>query len=160
TLLDHVGGSPLLAVVGRAHYSPETYQTVVKWIKKGHQYFEELALPKLPADQKEHYEQVARVIKPLLHRLDQTTGTLLLPSLSDGQTAFGTDGKMTSKQWHPALPPSEKPLPMLEPALVLGVSDAAKLRKAAAEYQSILNDLMAKLHELAPEKVPDFQLPE
>jgi hypothetical protein len=55
--------------------------------------------------------------------------------------------------------PTEKPLPMLEPALVVGVSDASLLRKAFGEYRTILNDLIPKLHEVAP-NLPDHQIPE
>jgi hypothetical protein len=159
TLLNHLGGSPLLAVVGRAGYSPENYQLLVKWLKTAHRYFEEIAIPMLDADQKEKYEQVAKILMPLLARLDKATGQMLLPSLADGQMAFVLDGKMKSQQWIQYLPPSDKPLPMVEPAFVLGVSDAAMLRKAFNEYRSIVNDLMAKLHELSQE-IPHFQIPE
>jgi hypothetical protein len=50
-------------------------------------------------------------------------------------------------------------LPLLEPALVIGVSDAAKLRKAFSEYRSIANKVIAKLHEINPDKVPEFKIP-
>jgi hypothetical protein len=57
------------------------------------------------------------------------------------------------------LPPTEKALPMLEPALVVGVSDAALLRKAMGEYRAIANELIAKIREVAGDDVPAFQLP-
>jgi hypothetical protein len=160
TLLNHVGGSPLLAIVGRSPYSPESYQLLVKWLKKANQYFEELALPKLESEQKQTYERIAKIAHPLLARLDRATGTMLLPSLADGQAALVVDDKLTSKRWHQALPETEKPMAILEPALVVGVSDAALLRKAMAEYRSIANDAIAKLHEAMPDKVPDVQIPE
>ncbi len=159
-LLEHVGGSPLLAVVGRSKYSPQNYQMLVKWLKVANRYFEEIGVPKLDADKREQYEQIAKIAHPLLKRLDEVTGQMLLPALADSQAAFVLDGKLESKQWHPLLPVTDKPMPMLEPALVLGVSDAALLRKACGEYRAIVNDLMAKLHELKPQDVPDFQIPE
>ncbi|HMF14912.1 MAG TPA: hypothetical protein VKE94_21500, partial [Gemmataceae bacterium] len=76
-----------------------------------------------------------------------------------GQSAFVLDGKLKSKQWHLALPESEKPMPMLEPAIVLGVSDAALFKKAAGEYRSIVNDLIAKLHDEKPDQIPKFEIP-
>jgi hypothetical protein len=159
TLLNHVGGSPLLAIAGRTRFSPESYQTFVKGIKTLNGHFEEIVLPKLDADKREKYEQVAKVFHPLLQRLDKATGTLLLPALADGQKAFVIDGKLTSKQWIQALPPTDKPLPIPELAVVVGVSDAAKLRKAFAEYRAVINEMMAKLHELQGD-IPDIQIPE
>src|SRR5262249_41902501 len=63
--------------------------------------------------------------------------------------------------WIDKVPMTDRPLPMLEPAVVLGVGDAAELRKALAEYRAIANDMIAKVRELAPPgQVPDFQIPE
>ena len=159
TILKQVGGSPLLAVAGRSKYSPENYQLLVKWLKTGHSYFELIALPMLDAEKKAKYEEIAKIALPLLQRLDKTTSTMLLPALADGQSAFVLDGKIKSQQWIEHLPPTEKPMPMLEPACVFGVSDAALLRKAFGEYRSIINELMTKLHELSPD-IPNFNIPE
>src|SRR5262249_21993827 len=38
-------------------------------------------------------------------------------------------------------------------------SDAALLRKAFAQYRSLANDLLAKLHEVAPDHVPELKIP-
>jgi hypothetical protein len=159
TLLNHVGGSPLLAIVGRTRYTPENYQTFVKAIKTLSGHFEEIILPKLDADKREKYEQVAKVFHPLLQRLDKATGTLFLPALADGQKAFVLDDKLTSKQWVQVLPPTDKALPIPELAVVAGVSDAAKLRKAFTDYRSIINEMMANLHELEG-SIPNIQIPE
>lgn len=159
TLLNHVGGSPVFAVVGRSRISVEGYHDLIKAIQVAHRYFEEFAVPKFDADVKEKYDQIMKALQPLLRRLDEITAKMLLPALADGQAAFVVDAKLTSKQWWAEMPPADKPLPVLEPALVCGVSDAALLRKAAGEYRSTLNELYEKLHEVVPE-VPDFQIPE
>ncbi|TMQ34062.1 MAG: hypothetical protein E6K70_09710, partial [Planctomycetota bacterium] len=159
TLLDHVGGAPLLAVVGRSTYKPENYQLLVKWVKKANSYFEELVLPLAGEAEKGKYEQFTKIFYPLLQRLDKATSTMLLPALKDGQSAFVLDGKLTSKQWQKLLPTTDKPMPILEPALVVGVSDADLLRQAMREYRTITNELISKLHDLQPE-VPDKQIPE
>lgn len=65
-----------------------------------------------------------------------------------------------SKQWVTHLPASPKPLPMLEFAVVTSVSDTERLRQGAKEYFSIVQDTVALVHEINPEKVPDIQLPE
>jgi hypothetical protein len=160
TLLDHVGGSPLFAFVTRGRYSPEQYQKMVEWIKRGYHTFAEVALPKLDEAQREKAEQFSKALLPFFDRLGTVTGDLLLPALADSQGAFVLDARLMGKQFHEKMPPAEQPLPMLEPALVFGVTDADKLRRAMGEYRSIFNEVVAKLHEMGPDKVPDFQLPE
>ena len=151
TLMNHLGGSPLVAIVGRAVGLLEKYQMVAKWVKIADRHVDEILVPRLDGDQKDKYEQVIKVVHPFCERLDKVTRTLLLPALADGQCAFVLDGRLKSKQWFAAMPAAEKPLPMLEPAIVLGVSDAALLRRASTEYRSILNELLVKIRELNPE---------
>jgi hypothetical protein len=95
----------------------------------------------------------------LLERLDRVTRTMLLPALADGQAGLVLDAKLTSRQWLARLPATDRSLPLLEPAAILGVSDAILLRKSLAEYRSILNELSTKLHEAEP-TIPDYQIPE
>ena len=151
-----------MALVGRDKYKPENYQLVVKWIKKAHGYVETFAVPQLEPEQKETYDKAMTMAKPLLVRLDQATSKLLIPALADGQGAFVLDGKITSKQWHSAMPATEKAMPMLEPAMVMGVSDAELLKKAAAEYRSIFNEFFVGLKGVVPDKdkLPDIKIPE
>ncbi|MGH7223763.1 MAG: hypothetical protein ACRELF_11080, partial [Gemmataceae bacterium] len=114
TLLNHVGGDPILAVVGRSRGTLESYQTVSKWLKVAYGHAEPLILEKMNEQQKQKYEEIGKLIFPLLKRFDGITGKLLLPSLADGQAGFVLDGKWKSKRWHAAMPPSDKGLPMLE----------------------------------------------
>jgi hypothetical protein len=132
---------------------------LVKWIKVGHGYFEEYAIPLLDEETQATYQKIFKEVKPLLKRLDEITAKMLLPALADGQTGFVLDSKLKSRQWFDKLPESEKPMPLLEPALLLGVSDEALLRKAFAEYRTLGNKLLAKVHELAPDDVPELKIP-
>lgn len=159
TLLDHVGGSPIFAAVARAKYSPDAYPKLVKWLRTGWMYVDDFVVPQLDDTQKEQYQKIMKVATPLLKRLDETTGQLLLPALADGQVGLVLDGKLSSKQWFVAMPASDKALPMLEPALVLGVSDAAKLEKAFGEYRSLANDVITAIRKVDPDNVPDFKIP-
>jgi hypothetical protein len=72
------------------------------------------------------------------------------------------DARWASKQWLTPLPATEKPLPMLEVALLLGVSDADKFRKAMSEYRTTLNEILAKAKDFAPpgHDVPQIQVPQ
>jgi hypothetical protein len=157
-LLHHVGGTPPLAIVARHKSGLEGYEFFVKWARKVYGYVEELVVPKLEDNQKQMFEMATKILLPYLEKINKATETLLFPSLEDGQIAFVLDAKMTSKQWHEKLPAMEKPAPMLEPALVLGVSDAAKLRKAFADYRQATNELIAKVRENMP-IIPEFEIP-
>jgi hypothetical protein len=158
SLLKHAGGNPLVVLVTRAKNDPKQYQLLVKWLKVGFGYFEEFGVPNLPEDVREKYKEFAKALLPLARRLDEATGKMLLPALADGQLGVVLEAKARSKQWFRQLPASDKKLPMLQPALLAGVSDAALLRKAFSEYRAIANDLLAKLHELMPEQVPALKI--
>jgi hypothetical protein len=156
TLLDHVGGDPILAVVGRSKGTLERYQTFSKWIKIAYGHAEPLILEKLKEQEKQKYEEVGKMVFPLLKRFHEISGQMLLPSLEDGQAGFVLDGKWKSKQWHPAMPASDKELPMLELALLVGVSDRALLEKAMKSYGKLIEDVLELVKKNAP---PDSQPP-
>jgi hypothetical protein len=160
TLLNHLGGSPLFATVRRSKYSPEDYQLLVKWIKVFHGYFEEFAVPKMEDEEREKYEKFMKGAAPLFKRLDEATGKLLLPALADGQTALVIDAKLTSSQWIALLPPSERPMPMIELACVAGVSDAPKLRQACGEYWAVAKKMLDLVREVGGEDIPEIELPD
>jgi hypothetical protein len=156
TLLNHVGGDPILAVVGRSKGTLERYRTVSKWIKIAYGHAEPLILEKINEQDKQKYEEISKLVFPPLKRFDEITAKMLLPSLADGQAGFVLDAKWKSKQWHPALPASDKALPMPELALLVGVSDRALLEKAMRSYGKLIEDALAKVKENAP---PDSQPP-
>lgn len=159
-LLDHVGGNPLLVAAGRTKYSPQQYEMVRKWAGKAFGYFEELAMPHFSAEEKQQFSKFKEIALPLLARLDKATGQMLLPALADGQSAVVLDAKLTSKRWFEGMPESDQALPMLEAALVFGVSDTELLKKACAEYRSVADAVVEKLKEFHPKEVPaDFKLP-
>lgn len=160
TLLNHVGGNPLFAVVGRSKTSPDEWTKFVRWVKTAHGYFEELGVPRMNAKEQDQYKEAMKAFLPLLRRFDEAMTKLILPALSDGQNGFVLDGKLSSKQWFPMLPPADKPLPILEPALIMGVSDADKLAQGADEVRKIINQIILEVRKLEPNsQVPEFQIP-
>ena len=158
-MLDHCGGNPILALAGRAKYTPENYRLLVKWLKVAYGYVDDFVVPQLDDDKKEQYARFSKVVLPLLRRLDTTTGERLLPALADGQVGLVLDAKIRSKQWIRGIPASDEALPMLEPAIVLGVSDAALLKQAMSEYRSITNDAIAQAREMLP-FIPALDIPD
>jgi hypothetical protein len=161
TLLDHVGGNPLFAVVGRGTVNPEDYEKFAKKVEDAFPQLDEIAESKLKGQDKERYEKAKKDFIPLLKRLNETTAKLLLPALADGQGGFVFDAKWKSKHWQKEMPETEKAMPMPEIALLFGVSDADKLRKAMVNYRDILNEAIAKAKTWpGGEKIGDFQIPE
>lgn len=156
SLLDHVGGNPILAVAGRSKGTLPRYQMLSKWLKILYGHAEPLILERLGETEKKKYEELAKLILPLLKRLDSITGSMLLPSLADEQAGFVLDAKWKSKQWHPALPVGGKELPMPELAFLVGVSDRALLEKAMKSYGKLIEDALTLAKENAP---PDSQPP-
>jgi len=111
-------------------------------------YVDELLLPKLDAGNKQHVEQVLKVLRPLGRRFDEVTTKMLIPSL-DGQSGFVLDAKMTSKTWIPQLPNSARPLALPEPSFLYGVRDANLLGKALGEYRQLVNKAIKEIAEAA-----------
>lgn len=164
SILQHVGGSPLAVCATRTRFNPDDYQLLVRVIAKVYENVDRVLQEKLEADEDEdnlaQYAKLKEVALPLVKRLEQATGTKLNPALQDGQSAFVIDARLTSPAWHPLLPKSDKPLPLLEPALLFGVSDAELLKKGIAEYVAVINTAMTKLHEELPDQFPDWTVPE
>ncbi len=160
-LVQHVGGTPLLAVVGRGRVSTDDYRQFVEFAKLAHGYFDELALPQMPPDAQAQYRQMMDFAKPLLQRASDATEKMLLPGLADGQCAFVLDAKLSSRQWFKGMPRSANPLPMLEPALAFGVSDPQLVKKAFGEYRAVADAIVEKIKQTNPEVLPpDFKLPD
>ncbi len=161
SLLNHVGSDPILAVLTRAVNKPQDWDLIVKWFKKGGGYIDDFLLPQLDKDTQDKFKKIQVAVYPLLKRFDQNTRNNLIPALADGQSGLVIDNKLSSTQWHKDMPVSKTPLPLPEPALILGVSDADKLKKAMAEYRAIFNDLLKALRdqEIAGE-MPEFSWPE
>jgi hypothetical protein len=160
SILNHVGGSPMLFVATRTKDSPEDYDAMISWVKRIAAHAEKIAEDKAEADDWAEYQEFRERALPLLRRLDRATREHLIPAFQDGQNALVIDTSAKSKRWFRQMPESPKPLPMLEFAIVTGVSDASELRKAMSEYFDIIGDIIALVREIEPEGIPEFELPE
>jgi hypothetical protein len=165
-LLSHMDGNPILGIVGRRKVSVEHYDNLVKWGKVGWKYMEELALPRLPEDKRAKAQAFLTDLKPLLARLDTATRDMWAPAVADGQIGLVVDAKLTSKQIHRSMPMLQKEMPFLEPALVMGVSNADLLKKAIGEFRGVYNDLIdliCRQNDVPPEAkahIGQFKWPE
>jgi hypothetical protein len=162
TLLEHLGGNPIFAILGRSKHSDQAYAFLSKWAKVAFAHGEDIFVEKLSKEDKEKYQEFRKALLPLFAKLDEITSKELLPALADEQTALVIDAKWRSKQWHQAMPAADKPLPMLEIGLVVGVSDPALLRKAMGNYRTTANEMIAAVRKLVPKDAnfPEFSIPE
>ena len=159
TILEHVGGDPILVAAGRGQYSPDSYETLAKLAQRGFYYCETILIPQLDSDERDFFRRVRGDLVRLAKQLDQITRNKFLPAFRDGQVAVVLDAKVSSKQWHQALPETADPLPMLELGLVYGVSDADLVREGAVGYFKTIQEVIDTLHEAEPTTIPDFKLP-
>lgn len=162
-LLKHVGGDPVLATLGRSVNNPEYWDIVVKWIKKGDGYFHEFGLPAIEQfggkELAERIEKLLEEMYPHLRQFNETIKTKLIPALADGQSGFVVDNKLLSTQWHREMPASKSPLPLLEPAIIMGVSDRQKLVESAVDVRTIFNNIAKCIHDFQPDDVPSIHWP-
>ncbi|HEX2473472.1 MAG TPA: hypothetical protein VHK01_01930 [Lacipirellulaceae bacterium] len=160
TILNHVGGSPMLFAATRTKESPRDYEAMVEAFKRIAQRVEKIAESKAEPDDWAEYQEIRERALPLLRRWDRATREHLVPALQDGQSALVMDTSAESKRWFRQMPESPKPLPMLEFAIIAGVSDADELRKAWTEYFDIAGEAIEILREVNPDDVPEFTLSE
>jgi len=160
TLLDHLGGAPLLAGVFRTNTDLDTYKMTTRLMELVWGPLNKVIEANLPGEAKGKYAEVVKAVLPLLTRLDSITQTMFYPALADGQTAIVLDAKMTSNQWHKTMPKSSVALPMLELGLVVGVSDPELFVKSMAEYRKLLEDAVEVVRKQAPmAEIPEFKFP-
>ncbi len=160
SLLHHIGGNPIVALVARQNLSLTDYDVVSRWAKTGYDYFEEFALPAIPEADREKVKKLVALAMPLVRRFDKANREMLIPAMADGQVGLVLDGKLTSNRFLASQPATKTAMPMVEPALIFGISNADLLKKAFAEYRAIVNGLIDVGRQVDGSKIPtDVQLP-
>jgi len=159
SLLNHLGGDPILFYACRNKYQPKKYEMLVKWAKRIGGYVDEFVPGELGEDELALYKKVKQTVLPLLARIDNANRKMLIPAFKDGQGAFVLDANAQSKQWLAIMPPAEKPLPMIAPACVFGVSDAGLLKKGVGEYVAVIDEGLKKVRMVAPDEIPPLTVP-
>ncbi len=160
-LVNHLGGDPILALGFGCKVDGSGYAWFSKFARQAYGHAEAIFMDMADDDSKETWKKTAKVVLPLLQRLDDTTTKLLIPAVRESGLAFVLDAKWSSKQWLSSMPKMDKALPMLELGLMIGISDAKKFEQALKEYRVTLNELYEKAREASPVKdnIPEFKIP-
>jgi len=159
TILDHVGGSPLLFIASHSKQTVEQYDQTVSCVQRVALDAEELVKQKTPPEEWQEFEKLRPRIVDLLTRWSTTTRDQLFPAVADGQLALVVDAQAKSERWIAPMPRAQDPLPMLELGLVGSTNSAEHLRIAVTDYFAITQDSIALVHEVHPESGPEFKLP-
>lgn len=159
SILNHVGSNPLLLFASRSKNSVEDYTQLVDWLKRIAGHVEKIAEKKADSDDWAKYQEFRGKGIALLERVDQANREYLLPALADGQGALVLDFTAKSQKWFDKMPESPKPLPMLEVALVTGVSDREKFREGVKSYIDVVRDGYKLAKEIKEDETPELKMP-
>jgi len=162
TLLKHADGNPAFMLVWRDNNQAEQYALIAYWINRAYQglqlFFQhhndgtstELAKLKQLIDSE---------IPGIVRAIDATTRTNLIPAISGTDSAIIVDFKLTSRQWHAALPASAEPLALPGLAMLTSLNDAERFKQALHDYRQALQDLIDTSRSLGADIPANFQIP-
>jgi hypothetical protein len=157
SLLSHTGGSPLAAAVIRAKNDPTQFDEMVSWIDGGRGIVEK----SLKDQDRREFGQFVKTFGPLVSKLAEIVRTKLLPSLADGQIGFVLDAKSRVKRLHEDLPAAAEPMPLTEPAIVLGVSDPKVFQAGINDLFDLADELIDTVRRFSPNSVPEgYRIPD
>lgn len=159
TILNHVGGSPLLMFASRSKQNIHDYEETVAWLKKTAVHVEQIAEEKAEPDDWAKYQEIRKKAIVLLERLDKANREHLYAALADGQGAFVLDVQAHSKQWFKQMPESPKPLPMFELGFAAAVSDAERLRQGVSTYIEVAVEAYNLIKEFNSKEMPELKMP-
>ena len=149
-----------LGIVARRR---STSRTMTWWQmgQDGYGYFKEFGLPAMPEERPREGRAFLETAIPLIERMDKANREMLFPHWPTAKwrsCGRQTDERAISSK---SLPATEKPMPMIEPAVVFGVSDAELLKKAMGEYREIINGLIDAARQIEGVEHPrEFDIPE
>jgi hypothetical protein len=160
-LLEHAGGAPLGAVVFRAKSDPSQLDDVVSWADMGWKFFSKYLLAKQGDEASRMVEEIDEHFVPLGEKFVGILRTKILPAAADGQIGLVLDAKARTKRPQAALPEAAEPLPLVEPAVVLGLDDAKLFREGLSDIFALTDELVDAVREVSPDGVPaDYRIPD
>jgi hypothetical protein len=158
-LLEHTGGAPLGAVVFRVKNDPAQFDDIVAWGDMAWRFFAKYLLAKADGDAREKVSLVEKHFGPLVEKLVGTVRAKLLPALADGQIGLVLDAKSRTRRLQAELPQAADPLPLTEPAIVLGLDDPKLFKEGMNDLFALSDEIVDAVREIAPDSVPaDYRI--
>lgn len=160
-LLEHAGGAPLGAVVFRAKNDPSQLDDLLLWADMGWKFFSKYLLARQGDDAREKVEEIDEHLVPLGEKFAGILRKKILPAAADGQIGLVLDAKSRTKRPQAALPEAAEPLPLVEPAIVIGLDDAKLFREGLSDIFALTDELVDAVREISPTGVPaDYRIPD
>jgi hypothetical protein len=158
-LLEHTGGAPLGAVVFRVKNDPAQFDDIVAWGGMAWKFFSKYLVAKADGDARDKVSLVEKHFGPLMEKLVGTVRAKLLPALADGQIGLVLDAKSRTKRLQAELPQAADPLPLTEPAIVLGLDDPKLFREGMSDLFALSDEIVDAVREIDPDSVPaDYRI--
>lgn len=159
-LLAHTGGSPPAVAVSRFKGDPARLAGIATLVNDGWGLFAKHAPAAMDDEERENFSLAKELFAPLARRLATTLTEKFGPALADGQVGLVLDGKTTTKKPQAALPASIEPLPLLEPAIVLPITDRKLFVEGLNDLFELGDDVVAAMRKFDPDAVPEgYEVP-
>ena len=158
-LLEHVGGAPLAAAALRLRTDAYRFDDVVAWADMLRGFATQHLLQRADEDVQEQAAAFERHLLPLGKKFVGIVRRTFRPAMAGGQIGFVIDGKSKTSRLQQALPQAEAPLPLVEPAIVIGLDDPALFREGMNELFALSDELVDAVRAMTPEAVPsDYRI--
>lgn len=158
-LLEHVGGAPLAAAALRLRTDAYRFDDVVAWADMLRSFAVKHLLPRADEDVQERVAAFERHILPLGQEFVEIVRRTFRPAMAGGQIGFVIDGKSKTSRLQRALPKAEASLPLVEPAIVIGLDDPALFREGMNDLFALSDELVDAVRAMSPEAVPsDYRI--
>lgn len=160
-LTSHAGGAPLATLVTRVKSDAGQFDDMLSMSGMALSFVRRHILPRIDAGAREKAEAFDERLAPLAARFADIFRKKILPATADGQFGLVIDGKSRSKRITAVLPASADPLPLVEPAITVRLSDPALFREGMSDLFALADDLVDEVRAMEPGAIPaDYRIPE
>ncbi len=158
-LLEHVGGAPLAAAALRLRADAYRFDDVVAWADMLRGFVTKHLVPRADEDAQERVAAFEQHILPLGQKFVDIVRRTFRPAMAGGQIGFVIDAKSKTSRVQQALPKAEEMLPLVEPAIVIGVEDSALFREGMNDLFALSDELVDAVRGMSPASVPaDYRI--
>lgn len=160
-LLEHVGGAPLAALAFRLRNDVYGFDDIVSWVDLIREFVTNHLVPRNEESVQERVAAFEKHLLPLGRKFVDIVRRTFRPATAGGQVGLVIDGKSRTSRLQRELPQAEKPLPLIEPAIVIGVDDAALFREGMNDLFALSDELVDAVRAMSPDSVPaDYRIAE
>ena len=157
--LEHIGGDPMCFIAAHGTDFAKLFDDMIGLVKPLALDIEKVAESQAKPEQWAEYMKYRDRVLELVRRIEVASREKVIPAPRSNEQALVFDVASKSAQWFQPMPKANAPLPIIEFGLVCRVNNAALLRQGIAEYVAVAREASKLLHEIAPNDVPELELP-